>query len=659
MGFKLTAGDKPLNGYVIRRGLGTGGFGEVYFAVSDSGKEVALKRIHRNLDVEVRGASHCLNLRHPNLVGLYDIRQEDSEQAWIVMEYIAGETLMDRLDRNPNGLATTEVFQLFGQMAAGVQYLHEQGIVHRDLKPANIFLENNWVKIGDYGLSKYISASRRGGQTESVGTFHYMAPEIGKGDYGKEIDIYSLGIMLYEMLTGKVPFDGQSSQEIILKHLTADPDVSQLPPALQSVILKALAKDPGQRFSSVAAMLSTLGIALDKNGMAVLNSPVPQNASTTPSYGSSAQTATDKPSASTSAPKSASLSSKIYYREPIANAIASGLAELQTQFNKIPYGSPWHALAIVGSILVFVFFGPGIIPFIVMAFACYLPYYIVWYFLNGKKHPSSDPVGLPVHAIPFRNAKNPQGQLPTNPKKVRPLSFQEWQSIQRRELANKPFANRWAEWTGSTLLAFSILGVLTLAGYLMALAAYPNWTETTSFIAVGVWMASMTLLATWTVLFLSKRWENRPEDSLIYRFVMLTCGLVLGSIGWGLSEFLMVPWDSLMVIRTVPRTLDWSGFYNERNPSWPAFVAYFGLLMGSIRWWRQGDILRRHRFSWITVLWSVVMAALVSGLVYFPTPWCLVFAGVTSALTQMSTQSVDSKRRPRFVEVNKGDDTLL
>ena len=85
------------------------------------------------------------------------------------------------------------------------------------------------IKIGDYGLSKFISCSRLSGQTEAVGTFHYMAPEIGKGIYGKEIDIYALGILLFEMLTGDVPFNGESTQEIIMKHLTADPNLDLLP----------------------------------------------------------------------------------------------------------------------------------------------------------------------------------------------------------------------------------------------------------------------------------------------------------------------------------------------------------------------------------------------------------------------------------------------
>ncbi len=84
------------------------------------------------------------------------------------------------------------------------------------------------VKVGDYGLSKFISCSRRSGQTESVGTVHYMAPEVANGRYGKEIDIYALGVILYEMLTGRVPFEGESVGEVLMKHLTAAPDVSML-----------------------------------------------------------------------------------------------------------------------------------------------------------------------------------------------------------------------------------------------------------------------------------------------------------------------------------------------------------------------------------------------------------------------------------------------
>ena len=126
-------------------------------------------------------------------------------------------------------------------------------------KPKHTFhYDAGYVKIGDYGLSKFISTSRRSGQTESVGTFHYMAPEIGKGVYGKEIDIYALGIVLFEMLTGRTPFDGESSQEIIMKHLTADPDLSGVPQPYRAIIQRALQKDPEKRFHNAAEMVAAL-----------------------------------------------------------------------------------------------------------------------------------------------------------------------------------------------------------------------------------------------------------------------------------------------------------------------------------------------------------------------------------------------------------------
>ena len=137
-------------------------------------------------------------------------------------------------------------------------YLHERGIVHRDLKPGNIFCDEGVVKVGDYGLSKFISCSRRSGHTESIGTVHYMAPEVANGRYGKEIDVYALGVILYELLTGRVPFEGESIGEVLMKHLTAKPDVSMLPEPYRGVVARAMEKDPALRFRSAAEMLAAL-----------------------------------------------------------------------------------------------------------------------------------------------------------------------------------------------------------------------------------------------------------------------------------------------------------------------------------------------------------------------------------------------------------------
>ena len=238
----------PLGGYTIKRGVGQGGFGEIYYATSDAGKDVALKLIRRNLDVELRGIRQCLNLKHPNLLDLYDIRQDHQGDTWVVMEYVADPSLEAVLADRPAGLPPQEALAWIHGIGAGVAYLHDRGIVHRDLKPGNIFRDEGVVKVGDYGLSKFISCSRRSGHTESVGTVHYMAPEVANGRYGKELDVYALGVILYEMLTGRVPFEGESIGEVLMKHLTAKPDVSMIAEPYRSVIARALEKDPALRY---------------------------------------------------------------------------------------------------------------------------------------------------------------------------------------------------------------------------------------------------------------------------------------------------------------------------------------------------------------------------------------------------------------------------
>jgi Protein kinase domain len=256
--FTYGSGAQPFRGYTIRRGLGRGGFGEVYLAVSDGGKEVALKLVQQHLDVELRGVGQCLNLKHPHLVEIYDILKPENDDTWIVMEYMAGETLHQALTRHPKGVPESQALGWLHGICSGVRYLHEHDIVHRDLKPGNLFIENGVVKIGDYGLSKFISASRRSGQTVSIGSVHYMAPEISRGWYGKEVDQYALGIILYEMLTGRVPFDGESQGEILMKHLTADPDLGRLTEPYRAVVARLLHKDPRKRYLAVQDLIAEL-----------------------------------------------------------------------------------------------------------------------------------------------------------------------------------------------------------------------------------------------------------------------------------------------------------------------------------------------------------------------------------------------------------------
>src|SRR5207237_10920445 len=134
--------------------------------------------------------AQCLNLKHPHLVSLYDLRSDPQGDHWVVMEYIAGEPLSVVLNRHPDGLPLELAQQWFLALAKAVGYLHDHGIVHRDLKPANIFIENGIVKVGDYGLCKLISSSHRTAQTQSVGTVQYMAPVITAVNNNEQTDIY-------------------------------------------------------------------------------------------------------------------------------------------------------------------------------------------------------------------------------------------------------------------------------------------------------------------------------------------------------------------------------------------------------------------------------------------------------------------------------------
>ena len=160
--------------------------------------------------------------------------------------------------QRPSGLGTQKAAFFLREIGKGLTYLHDNGIVHRDLKPANIFYENGFVKIGDYGLSKAISTSHHSGQTVTVGTLHYMAPEIGEGKYDRSIDIYALGALLYEMLTGQVPFFGSSTAEVLMKHLSSEPDVSTMEEPFKTVIRKAMAKNPTERYQSVQEMIEAV-----------------------------------------------------------------------------------------------------------------------------------------------------------------------------------------------------------------------------------------------------------------------------------------------------------------------------------------------------------------------------------------------------------------
>lgn len=257
-GYTYKHGDRPLEGFTIQRAAGRGGFGEVYYALSDGGREVALKVVTGYAQVELRGIGQCMNLKSPYLVTIFDVKYNHEGRPFVIMEYVSGPSLRQMLDESPAGLGVQKTAFFLREIGKGLTYLHDCGIVHRDLKPANIFFEGGYAKIGDYGLSKAISASPDSGQTMTVGTVHYMAPEIGAGKYDRSIDIYAMGCMLYELITGTVPFVGASPSEVLMKHLSGEPDVSGVPEPFATVIKKAMAKRPEDRYQSVQEMVEAV-----------------------------------------------------------------------------------------------------------------------------------------------------------------------------------------------------------------------------------------------------------------------------------------------------------------------------------------------------------------------------------------------------------------
>ena len=650
MSFTFAPGSQPLAPYTIRRGVGVGGFGEVYFAVSEAGKEVALKRIQRNLEIEIRGVSQCLNLKHPNLVSLYDICRDAEGGAWVVMEYVAGDNLREVLDRNPEGLPESEARRWFAGIASGVAHLHSAGLVHRDLKPGNVFDDLGIVKVGDYGLSKFISSSQRGGHTESVGTFHYMAPEIGRGKYGREIDIYALGIMLYELLTGRVPFDGESCHEIIVKHLTALPDVGDVASPYRETIMSALDKDPAKRPSTVADLIAPLGLsAADAVRIPVLDSLADaasktnvdaaesnDSASVTPvAFGNAVpESQLHEPVARVAAAATIEADSASFAKpqsgsprdEPLARAIRKSVDDLRTWWRSLEQ-SP-RARFWIGAFLAFILFinTHWLLPALSILAAVYVPYYVI---RQMVLHSSEQPSYARAHQIAS------QAGPP-----ARPRTRNQWRSEVRHSLRAKHNLVRMAElntsWIASTMTVLA-----------MAVAAGVIGLRTGDVSAVDVapyfWLGLVVLVGAQGILGLGKLWERDEGEGLPRRLVLAGIGAGVGLFAYVLCEFFMIPLSpgsSEMLGGELPQAL-----YRESGTVRASgMMAHFALLFGGIRWWKSVDPLRRTRLS----LWSVAVVCVaawgVQQVLPVPQPMGILVAGGLAIATQMSAPWINPRQ---------------
>ena len=303
-----------LGKYELQERLGHGGMAEVWKALDTQlQRYVAIKLLHADLKEDPQfiarfehEARLIASLHHPNIVQIHDFQSASSEEdgtlAYMVMDYVEGQTLSGYIRRTSsqgNFPSPAELVQLFTSIGIAVDYAHQRGMIHRDLKPANILLDSrNTLRnpmgepiLTDFGLAKVLAAPSATLTAVQLETPLYMAPEQVTGYAGNErSDIYALGIILYEMVTGILPFQGDSPTAVMSQHLHATPPAPALinpniPPALVMVIMRCLAKDPATRFPSASTLAAAIAEALNVPVPASLGEPAyPRDAEYLPTY---------------------------------------------------------------------------------------------------------------------------------------------------------------------------------------------------------------------------------------------------------------------------------------------------------------------------------------------------------------------------------------
>ena len=274
----IVKGQKINDRYEIIRNIGEGGMANVYLALDTIlDRKVAVKILRGDLATDEkfvrkfqREASAASILDHPNIVGIYDVG-EDNGNYYIVMEYIEGQTLKSLIKRR-HSLTIPEVIDIMTQLTSGIAHAHEKGIIHRDIKPQNILiLDDGLVKIADFGIAQALNSNELTETNSVMGSVHYLPPEQANGVGSTfKSDIYSLGILMFELLIGKVPFKGENAVEIAIKQMK-DPipsvcDINEeIPQSIENIILKATAKNPKNRYDSVEEMKYDIKTCMDED----------------------------------------------------------------------------------------------------------------------------------------------------------------------------------------------------------------------------------------------------------------------------------------------------------------------------------------------------------------------------------------------------------
>ena len=273
----INKGQKINNRYEIVKAIGEGGMANVYLAHDlILNRDVAVKVLRGDLANDEkfvrrfqREALASSSLSHPNIVEMYDVG-EDNGTYYIVMEYVDGKTLK-QLIKKRGALTLSECIDIMLQLTDGVEHAHESYIIHRDLKPQNIMIQDNGeIKITDFGIAMALNNTQLTQTNSVMGSVHYLPPEqaSGKGSTVKS-DVYSMGILFYELLTGKLPFRGDNAVEIALKQIKDEiPSVKEtnpaIPQSIENIVMKATAKNPRNRYASSKEMHEDLLTALNE-----------------------------------------------------------------------------------------------------------------------------------------------------------------------------------------------------------------------------------------------------------------------------------------------------------------------------------------------------------------------------------------------------------
>ncbi|MBS8263414.1 Stk1 family PASTA domain-containing Ser/Thr kinase [Mesobacillus boroniphilus] len=262
--------------YKIKDMIGGGGMANVYLArdmILDRDVAVKMLRLDFANDDEFirrfhREAQSATSLAHPNIVSIYDVGEEDGLY-YIVMEYVDGQTLKQYIQQHAP-VPVEEALDIMKQLTSAISHAHHNHIVHRDIKPHNILVDSNGtVKITDFGIAMALSATSITQTNSVLGSVHYLSPEQARGGMAnKKSDIYSIGIVMFELLTGRLPFSGESAVSIALKHLQSEtPSLKRwnphIPQSVENIVLKATAKDPFHRYDNVDEMEEDLRTALE------------------------------------------------------------------------------------------------------------------------------------------------------------------------------------------------------------------------------------------------------------------------------------------------------------------------------------------------------------------------------------------------------------